>query len=249
MSISSNAILHFTNSKETLKDILENNFRIHYCKEEISFGDGNDFHIAVPMVSFCDIPFSQIKTHMEKYGNYGIGLTKEWAKRKKLNPVLYFAKDSYLASSYINFFKEHFKNSEKRKSIPALSDDSKRLIDIVRYMKNYENTLIRGKNIYPNYRFYDEREWRYVLDFTDHDQFFYPANTDKFDKKTANKSIESYELTFEPNDIKYIIIKDESEINEFINILRNAKGRKFTLDMVEKLNTRIITSTQIIDDF
>lgn len=249
MGISSNAILHFTNSKNALKGILENNFKIHYCKEDISFSDDKNFQIAVPMVCFCDIPFSQIKTHMEKYGNYGIGLTKEWAKRKKLNPVLYLAKDSLFANSYINFFREHFENPEKRKGIPDLSDDSKRLIDIVRYMKNYENTLTRGNVVYQNYRFYDEREWRYVLDFTDHDQFFYPANTDKFDKEAANKSIESYELTFEPNDIKYIIIKDESEINEFINILRNAKGRKFTLDMVEKLNTRIITSTQIIDDF
>ncbi len=248
MGISSNSIVHFTDSKQALKSILKNNFKIHYCKEEICFNDDNTFQIAVPMVSFCDITLSQVKTHMQKYGNYGLGLTKEWAKRKKLNPVLYFAKNSFLAHSYLNFFIEHFKNPGNRKEIPDLSDDSKRLFDIVRYMKNYENTLTRQQEVHENYRFYDEREWRYVLDFMQHPHFLYPTKTD-FDKDVANKGIESYILEFEPNDIKYIIIKDEEEISEFINVLRTAKGKKFSMNDVEKLTTRIITSTQIYEDF
>lgn len=249
MGISSNSIVHFTNSKKALRGILENNFKIYYCNEEICFKKLKTFKIAVPMVSFCDITLSQVKMHMDKYGNYGIGLTKEWAERKKLNPVLYLAKNSFLANSYIDLVEEHFKDPKKQLSIPKLCNDSKKLIDSIRYMKNYENTLIRGNKIYKNYRFYDEREWRYVLDFNQHPDFFYPWNTENFDKDKANRSIESYKLTFEPNDIKYIIIKDDSEINEFIHILKSAKGRKFSLDDVEKLTTRIITSKQIREDF
>lgn len=85
MPLSSSSIIHFTNKKAYLKGILENNFHISYCSETVTFGTQNwSFH--APMVSFCDIPLSEVKNHIEKYGSYGIGLTKEWASRNGLNP-------------------------------------------------------------------------------------------------------------------------------------------------------------------
>ena len=36
---------------------------------------------------------------MDTYNKFGIGLTKEWAKRKGINPVLYVNTDSYVASA------------------------------------------------------------------------------------------------------------------------------------------------------
>jgi hypothetical protein len=96
MGLSSNSIIHFTNSKESLIGILNDNFKLFYCKENIIIGN-RTFEFAVPMVSFCDIPLSEVKAHIEKYGKYGIGLTKEWAEKQKLNPVLYIEKDSFLS--------------------------------------------------------------------------------------------------------------------------------------------------------
>lgn len=88
MGLSSNSIIHFTNSSEALKGILRNNFRITYCKETIQL-DKQTVTFHVPMVSFCDIPLFEIKNHIDSYGNYGLGLTKEWAIKNKLNPVIY----------------------------------------------------------------------------------------------------------------------------------------------------------------
>ncbi|MBC7750941.1 MAG: hypothetical protein H7Z73_04365 [Candidatus Saccharibacteria bacterium] len=77
MALSSNSIIHFTNEKDNLKNILEGNFKIHYCTESIKLTSAKTTIFLSPMVSFCDIPLSEIKHHMESYGSYGIGLTKE----------------------------------------------------------------------------------------------------------------------------------------------------------------------------
>jgi hypothetical protein len=81
--ISSNTLFHFTDKRENLINILENEFRPHFCLENFNFfaHDMNyreGFEIAIPMVCFCDIPLSQARIHMKHYGEYGIGLSKEW---------------------------------------------------------------------------------------------------------------------------------------------------------------------------
>jgi len=52
---------------------------------------------AIPMVCFCDIPLSQLVSHIDTYGKYGLGMSKEWGIKKGLNPVIYFNKNSLLA--------------------------------------------------------------------------------------------------------------------------------------------------------
>lgn len=241
MPISANSIIHFTKSKEALQGILQDNFKIHYCIEEVDSSD-NHFKMAIPMVSFCDITLSQVKVHMDKYGEYGIGLTKEWAIRNGLNPVLYMDKNSMLANSFINFFDDYLKAKT------SFNIQEKQFLDLARYTKNYQGDLERNGKIHKDYRFYDEREWRYTLSHNEHENFALPVGDD-FDKEEVNQKINEFRLIFEPNDIKYIIIKDEEEINEFINVLRKAKGKNFSMNDVEKLTTRIITSTQIYEDF
>src|SRR4029078_6474070 len=99
MALSSNSIIHFTELKDSLKGILKENFKVSYCLENTIIGNSLSSY-AVPMVSFCDIPLSEIKQNITKYGKYGIGLTKACAEEKKLNPVLYVEKDSFLSRSY-----------------------------------------------------------------------------------------------------------------------------------------------------
>jgi hypothetical protein len=249
MGLSSNTIIHFTNSKDSLKGILKDNFKLYYSLEHVFIGGYGPIEFAVPMVSFCDIPLSEVKTHITKYGAYGIGLTKEWAERQKLNPVLYVEKDSFLSRSYLNIYKEYL--IDTRKLIADLDNKEKSIADILRYIKNYQNDLTRGGQVYKDYRFSDEREWRYVIDFNEKINFIldksYYDTDDK--KKQANSEIEMYHLEFTPNDIKYVIIQDESEISEFLDFLKTSTGNKYTYNDVERLMTRLITTEQIIGDF
>lgn len=242
MGLSSNAVIHFTDNIEALKGILGNNFKITYCHERILLED-KQIDIMVPMVSFCDMPLSQVKEHIGKYGSYGIGLTKEWAEKQKLNPVLYIEKNSYLSRS-IRKVLDTFLG--KHETLDKLKEEEKAILDVTRYMKNYQSDLVRAnKPTLKDYRFYDEREWRYVLDYT---LTNYPVASPDMSKTTLNNSIKNHVLEFEPDDIKYIIIQDESEIKEFLSLLRSAKG-KYSHDIVEALMTKIITSKQIKEDF
>lgn len=247
MSLSSNTLIHFTADKEALKGILSENFKLKYCREVLNWGHNSRSIIRVPMTSFCDIPLSQIKDHISKYGHYGIGLTREWAVKNKLNPVLYVQPDSSLAQSYKQFIddiakdKDHFKDKK---------DVVKRLLDPLRYMKNYEATLERNGKTFRKYRFSDEREWRYVPPYTQGCRILYTDRDYSIDgaPEAAAASISAYRLKFRPNDVKYIIIKNDKEIGEFIEHLRHAKGKNYSQSQIERLTTRLFTSDQIHKD-
>jgi hypothetical protein len=246
MALSSNTLTHFTKEKEALFGILQENFKIFFCKETVLLG-GKRQNFFCPMVSFCDIPMSEIKAHIKKYGSYGIGLTKEWALSNGLNPVLYVAPNSTLSNSYRTAMKHFVLNSEKSES-DAIHEQMA-LLDVLRYMKNYEGPLERKGESIKNYRFSDEREWRYTPPFTGDEDMLVPKSIFEAEPEKYTKSYDSHRLTFGPNDIKYIIIKDDAEIGDVIALLRRAKGKNFTLDEIERLTTRILTTEQIMGDF
>lgn len=255
MGLSSNSIIHFTMNLKSLNGILRDNFKIKYCRETIKTkNDVYDF--LVPVVSFCDIPFSQITSHLKNYGSYGIGMKKSWAEKNGLNPVLYVEEESNLAN---NFFTQLFKKISDGKSTltqDELSLEEKFILDIVRYMKNYEGDLVRiGKKAKMDYRFSDEREWRYVLKPEEEYILYGNLITIKNQPKMVNEAkmqfnlkIDHLRLDFEPDDINYIIIKSEKERDSVIRNLKMVKG-KYPHEQVERLTSRIMSVEQILTDF
>jgi hypothetical protein len=246
MALSSNSLIHFTSDKENLKGILENNFKIFNCRESIVLG-GLMTSWIIPMISFCDIPLSEVKDHINKYGNYGIGLTKEWAVRQGLNPVLYMAQTSMLSDSYRKAWNKSVDDSEDD---DVWGEDERCFSDVLRYIKNYEGDLVRKGTTVKNYRFSDEREWRYAPPHSDEYEFlvasgWYDQDDNKFN---TDKKLENLRLPFEPGDIKYIIIDNDAEIGDFIDHLRRAKGKNYSLHEIERLTTRILTTEQIMGD-
>lgn len=249
MALSSNSIIHFTNTKDKIKGILTNNFKINYCKEKIYFKPTTFVRCAVPMVSFCDIPLSEVKNHLSNYGPYGIGLTKSWAEKRGLNPVLYLEKRSSLAKNYLNIYQHYILESQKQ--VGQFTGHEKSVVDLMRYMKNYQGELVRNGNIIKEYRFSDEREWRYVPSITEKLSMILAEHDydTKEKEKKANKSLQKLRLEFEPSDIKYIIIENDSEISEFLELLRISKGKKYSYQEVERLMTRLLNTEQIVTDF
>jgi len=246
-NLSARTLFHFTTELKYLIQILEFNLRPRYCLEDTSWATSdkiNKIEMAYPMVCFCDIPLSKIKKHLTTYGNYGIGLKKEWGFKKSLTPIIYSrknAKTSRIVEELINWYT---KNGEP--------NDLKYIIsDIIMYMKPYYGKMYRNSE-YKKTRFYDEREWRWIPEINRPDLKMHLEMQEYLDlehKEKENKRIgKYYTLDFKPNDIKYLILNDDSEIDTFITKLEAIKG-KYSPTTIKKLTTRILTTEQIKYDF
>ena len=67
--------------------------------------------------------------------------------------------------------------------------------------------------------------------------------------REENRMLEKYKLSFEPKDVKYIIVDKEDEILEMVNKIINIKQTKYTHADLQILTTRIISMEHIFEDF
>lgn len=207
------------------------------------------------MVSFCDIRLSQLTEHTKKYGQYGIGLKKEWAIKNGLNPVSYINHNCTMFSYYDDRLREMNKELRELRS-DADRDDYliekskyRDLINVMRYMKNYEGELYRKDELkQKNYRFANECEWRYVPDINTK---IIPIKIirESFDnwKELANEKMWNHpesKLTFEYSDIKYIFVRSERMAGRLIKDLKELVNE----DEYPLLVSKIFISRQVFDD-
>lgn len=239
MPLSSNTLFHFTNKYDHLINIIENNFRPHYALEDFNTifrGKDVDYlKLAIPMVSFCDIPLSQIAEHLSTYGCYGIGLTKEWGKRNGITPILY----TYPESLFAGFLIKMQKNTQ------GLKDHEREfLYDMHRFIKRHTGPLWRPYGTKEDVVFYNEREWRYIP--SEHKYLLEEKDfLNESERKKYNEDVSSrYSIAFVPADIRYLIVSTEDEILSLIKHLES----KFSGEELTILTTRIITAERIRED-
>lgn len=252
MSLYPDILFHFTN-KESLYKILESTFKVSYAREKI-IGPSNDREFAVPMVSFCDLKLSELKIFIQNYGTFGIGLTKEWANRNGLSPVMYINRHCDLMDNLITGLNGVYSHLNKINDLDQFNKLNKSYLNIMntyRYIKNYEGELIRkGSLVNENYRFADEREWRYVPSLQNEGILPF-VSISKIStaeqKREFNRKVSHLRLQFQPDDIKYLIVERDSDITNLIHHLESVKGR-FDRDTRSRLASRILTAEQINRD-
>ena len=243
MAISTNSIIHYTDKLDSLLGIISEGFRIKFCSEIMQSPEYR-INLMVPMISFCDIPFSSFQDHIQAYGSYGIGLSKQWAYRNGINPVLYMSKGSSINRKYLNYMAETIPKKTKA-DIKAL-DFMKQLIV---YAKNYQADLERKDTKIENYRFYNEREWRYILEYHNRKKVSAVFGENKADKASLNESIVDARVGFDVDEITYIIVETLEEIEITINAIRNAYNDRCTSKQLDILLSKIISVEQIRSDF
>ncbi len=243
MTLSANHLIHFTRNIKNLKKILETGFMVNLCEEPVVLNEKPTiFH--VPMVSFCDIPLSEIIEHTNRYGTYGIGMTKAWGESKGINPIIYLQQKSLLTKALQASIKSSITNINKiANSGEASTEDDIKSARITSYIKNYECLFDHGR-YKKGYRFYDEKEWRFVPIKTDHGNPILPHYFDRDLDKIESNNFNEIKLGFTPNDIKYLIINNDEEIPEVISHIKAVK-KKYGEDDTARLSTRILTYDQI----
>lgn len=252
-TISSNTLFHFTDG-ENLISILKEGFKPHLCMQDLNFfltdepteEDEEELQHAIPMICFCDIPLSQSKNHLSTYGNYGIGLNKDWGKRNSISPVLYAYKNSKITSVIQQIL---INSCNDELSYDELSYD---LYWIFCFTKAYEEKLRKekeGRFSDEIIRFYDEREWRYVPPIKDLHE--YTLHKSEFHEEPLRRNIQDrldkMPLNFEASDIKYLIVSSEEEIIHIIDEIE--KMDRFDKNDKKLLYSRIISAKHINEDF
>lgn len=263
-------LFHIT-SKDGLFGILASNFKITYSLERIHCLDHQEGHadpeaygeledskelvettedapineeFGAPMVSFCDLRLSELRVHMRDYGRYGIGMSKEWAIRRGLNPVYYVSSRAELVKRFIKSVKLlHSKIGQDKQLEEAYHD----FLNLHRYMKNYEGPLHRKTGLVrENHRFANEREWRFVPTI-DNLAYSFASKKDMLDptaKKVLDDRFAHQPLRFGPEDINYVIVKTDTERAEIIEHIANVK-EKYPEHQRVRLMSRILTADQI----
>lgn len=218
MELSSNVFWHQTDYNGLRGIIKEQGLYYAYSREDLKVYYGRE--VGFPMISLCDLPLSQFDDYIDKYGGYCIGLSNEWGIRNGFNPVWY----NFLGVEGSLF-----------RMVSALKDTkSEDAYNLLSCVKPYEGTLYRKDKYYDNYRFYDEREIRKVPNWS---ELFnaklepillgpkYDEVKDERKKKGQKKYLEELgKVKFAYSDIKFIIVKEEHQVDRIYKDLDSSFG-------------------------
>jgi len=240
------------------KDALKEYFEKKLGKE-ITMEDVSD-EFAIPMCCFCDIPLNLVGNHIMIYGEYSIGLDKSWGEQNAICPVMYvpLGGDSrflfelivsftqrllpVIQKKYTQFKKPPVEDCNLNEDISIISwmqyVDS--VINLTMYIKPYQGFYERAFPEFrnENYKFYDEREWRYIPKYFLERKFLYK---DEFEKSEflARHNDSLGHVSFNMEDITDIIVPDY-EVNQFREIVSRIERLKdFDLSKIDTITNRI----------
>lgn len=233
MGLSSNILWHQTNYKNLRKILKDKRILCSYGMEDMSQFLGQK--LAFPMVSMCDLPFSEMSSYQGKYGDYAIGLSRDWGVQHKFNPVWYCDPQSMAADALRNGFTNLTGGQSK---------DVLLLINILSHVKLVEGELTRHN--YKSYRYYDEREVRFVpsplyMMNLGYKPVLNEADYDTYKANNAGASSLGFGVEFDWPDIKYLIVKEDKHIPVFRRLITKLGC---PLELVH-----IFSSSQVKDDF
>lgn len=231
--IYSNSFFHYTTNSNSLQGILQNGFKVYFCKEAIYSANRGISYIGIPMACFCDIPLSHMQKIKYAKNHVGIGMKRTWGIKHKLQPVFYYPNNTACQSTQIiiDATKAFSEDDAEYKSYSILGS-AKPLYD-----------LTNKKNCN-----YIDREWRKIYESYGPYKWKTKAEYDAFAQKSKHVGSP---LKFGVNDIDFIII-DENDVvalHKFIMNLQRIGGKekvKIIQQDRELLLSKVITYQTLI---
>lgn len=274
-SYRTSSLFHFTKKLDVLKSILRTGIVPNFCKEDLSYEDRKRI-VGVPMVSFCDIPLTRTSGFKQRYGEFAIGLSKDWAIRNKINPILYVNDLRILYSlSFFNSYRQSLQEEVKKRGgnekginvnlrSPESLEGIKFFINwnnandaiycLYGYVKKYNSPGPRGKEVVN----YIENEWRYVVTGEGANWKWsekeYKAWRGGGEKPEPTEALKNFKLKFKVDDISYIIVEKDDQISDMVDYilgLESIGGNDEPMPDDDKklLLTKIISQEKIEKDF
>ena len=215
MGLSSNILWHQTNEKSFFEILISNKLRYSYCLERI-IPEFKLKPIAFPMISVSDYPLSEIGNNKWAYGNYCIGFRQTWGEKAGFSPVTYCSLGSR-SLQVLNILLDDSLKNDIRSRFGAV-------MYLFAHMKFVQTPLVTKHKKFRNYRFYDEREWRVVPYITETDNselwpFYDEEGYKVFKKENNGTSLLDIGVDFQYNDIHYIIVEKETDIEKTRDIV------------------------------
>ena len=235
MKPKSHTLFHFTRSLNSLKSILNAGFWPRYCMEDVSWQtplpESTPF-VAFPMVCFCDIPLSRIEEHVNFYGDFGIGMTRDWAVTNGLNPLMYMAGHNSVAKAVMNI-SDIANESRARKMVDVMTS----LRHLAMHIKPaIGKMVVNGLPVQKD--FYQESEWRYIAQQDNLDRFLKADKfADEISRAKANEATQKHAmLRFLPRDVRYLFVRSDAEIPALVNFIQT------DLDQYPSADLKILVS-------
>lgn len=254
--MSSNALFHFTGKLEFLLEIINRGlFSSRYVDEDVEylnllFDSKKASRVAIPMLCFCDIKLHELGKHVEKYGRFGIGVSKEWAIKNNIDPIHYRNINSENTLLYSKALNQAIKDKEEN----IFGDE---LITQLAFSKP-----LYGKMGYTDekiYNFHDEQEWRYVPDFddTDNDNLLplidnvnNPNLMNEFSLRNLSDSLKEYEQSFlrlNWDEVRYIFVASQSDLQIVIKTILSKK--ELSMEQRILMISKIIVINELEEDW
>jgi len=241
---SADFLFHFTQKIESLTNILQKKyFMPFYCLESLEYLNIPELKIAgmaYPVVCFCDLPLSRHKEHKSKFGEYGIGMKREWGRKNYLTAVVYTYANCFTSASLRSFItlSELLKVKLTKKEF---NEFNKAVSFLMMHYKPFEGKQYDkdNKEFARNLtRFYDEREWRYIP--LKVDKLLLSLTMDEYQTKEIldkeNEKIQkNNKLDFELTDIEYLFLKSMDEIDNFLSSMRPNYSEEQIVEIKKKI--------------
>lgn len=185
----------------------------------MSWVDGDSSHphetaIAFPMVCFCDIPLSRIDEHVNFYGEYGLGLSRDWGLKNNLTPVIYTTAHNPISRALLTINTILTKTDQQTQNELNIAIDQ-----LVRRIKPLEGTMfVHGQAVRKD--FYQELEWRHLPELSELKRSIWMQDTIEIEagnQATRNNAM----LRFTPQDVRFLFVATDADIPPLVNFIQS----------------------------
>lgn len=271
MKVSSSKLLHHTREFENLISIIENGFEHRTVNESLPFSEHSSSAFNIPgiirydfkfdAVCFTDLPPDKIANHIDQYGEYVIGLSKDWGIANGITPIRYihhYTPDIFDDNfRFIKNFIERYPQSKEDIVMMInnlLEDDGHEDLisdgDISNLPEKFQR-LIQGYNqiitdvcafTYSHFglmRIYKEKVRNNETGDLE-EKIYYNER----EWRSLDPNGEKGNLTFTASNISGIYVKTKEEQKTLLNFFRENKS-KYKIEDIEKFKTKIKLTDQI----